>query len=415
MPISVQIFPHQFSATVKIPNGTTLKGSQLTTLGVPHLTVYVTETSNYQYHDYVWKDCTTLIGISVGIYDPYTQQKQVTLTKDFYFDICPLKPDTQYTLYTNDNNTVTTLGSFTTLPATTQYHCIYDEYEVDIPYKRQSRYRYDGHSGLTFEEKVENAELFREYLLEREWSDSAIAAILGAFYCLGDMNPAYRIPLIHFVNSSSASADYKVQQNQLFRALHMNEPYYIDTDWLPADIGEPDYWHNYVNASSVQPTRTWGAQTYNSTGGGEYRYPINKMGLLGIGGFSGGATFSTDFNVKGLYHFDKNVFSKGNWLSGEYQIEYLNYEAFANLNWRQQLGTENIMYSDFIHYKGDPQVAAEIFATHHNYLITSGSPQWYDDEARRTLECIKQWAQYFYKPTRKKHKMPIWEYLRYTI
>lgn len=304
-----------------------------------------------------------------------------------HFFIYPCRPNTQYTVYTGDRG-YTSIGTVITDPENTQYNSIYDVSQK-----------------LTFDDSVANTEVIRKYLDVQGWSPEAIAAVLGLMYCQSGVNPA-NIGYYYDGTPYSASGSKVLwcTNTTLVRADCETIPYINDIDPTPSN----PYWQYGEYPINDQQTPTWAGVTsgargaaINITGGG--------FGLLGI----------TPFDQYLLYPQSNTViFPAGRYWSGEGQLEWLDLESRFNYYWEYDWRIDNrqlpeqyreITFRDFRTMAETPETMAHIFLAHKAKYIDYGT-------YNSTLACAQQWARYFYKPKQsKRHKMPLWEYLRYTV
>lgn len=304
-----------------------------------------------------------------------------------HFFIYPCRPNTEYTVYTGDR-AFSPVGTVRTLPENTEYTSIFDISQQ-----------------LTFDESVANTEIIREYLTRQGWSPEAIAGILGLIYCQSGVNPAntgyffdgtpYSASgrkVIWCTNSTIVSADSEVI------------PYITEITPTPHN----PYWQYGEYPRTDQQVPTWAGITTGSRGAAI--------------GFDGGG-----FGLLGVVPFDKyllypqttqQLFPSGRYWSGEGQLEWLDIESRFNYYWEYVGRIDNYQLpqeyrgTTFLEYRtlsADPETMAHIILAHKAEYLAY-------DNYNTTLACAKQWARYFYKPiSHKRHKMPLWEYLRYTI
>lgn len=296
---------------------------------------------------------------------------------DFY--VFPLRPDTEYRFYPRGINSTGIGGSFTrtTLPSTSAYRCSFDPLEP-----------------LSFEDKEYNAELARQYFIGAGWSDEAIAAVLGLMYCQSGFNP-------NEVNiDRTAYLPREGHQINLTTEFSDND-HYIDFNTEYISHSSP-YW-TYSFENNMYPIYVGNRGEIADT------EPYRQFGLLGWKRYQKYRLFDST----PLLDFPANEF----WC-GEADCKYINYEAIHNWFWDYVGGEEiglsealrNITYSNFRTATYEPEEMAHALFYHKQDSL------WYDDY-QSTLECAMQWARYFYKKrgTHKRHKMPLWEYLRYTV
>lgn len=294
---------------------------------------------------------------------------------DFY--IFPLRPNTEYSFYINGINSPGGRFSRTTLPSTSAY-----------------RYSFDPLEPLSFADKEYNAELARQYFIGAGWSDEAIAAVLGLMYCQSGFNP-------NEVNINRSSYLPQMGYQVNLTTEFSDNDHYIDFNTEYNEHTSP-YWQ-YSFENNVNNIF---APNYGEVHDTE---PYRQFGLLGWKRYQKYRLFDST----PLLDFPANEF----WC-GEADCKYINYEAIHNWFWDYVGGEEiglsealrNITYSNFRTATYEPEEMAHALFYHKQDSL------WYDDY-QSTLECAMQWARYFYKKRheRKKHKMPLWEYLRYTV
>lgn len=302
----------------------------------------------------------------------------------------PCKPDTEYSIYrVNRGGGTSLVGTVRTLPQITAYK---DEWSVS--------------SELSFQDATYNTELVRDYLSTTGWSEEAIAGVLGTMYCRSGINPAN----IGYLFTSP----YSVDSRYLITATRTTP---ITT--IPQGTYSLPY-QNEINPSLIEPYWLYGERPiqgspywdYTDKGrGGAFGYSGRGFGLLGL---------RADMNL--LYpQSEILIFPSHNFWSGESQVQYLDFESRFNYYWeydiandRSQLAEQfkNKTYQEYRVMKQTPETMAHIFFAHKSICMGISDYHRYDT----ILECAKQWARYFYKPNKyKRHKMPLWEYLRYTV
>lgn len=409
------IIPHAYSVTIRFLEGVYLQNyGGVSEFDVSNFIYVIEHSTAYMARRLVDGDtipCISYIGVALNT----PRNQRVNINGVLELDIYPLTPNTEYTIYQNDrnpgryNNTHSefeTLGTFRTLNIDTAYHCIYDEQETYIPPDLKSEYniQYVGAGELAFDEQMKNADKIRERLTTFNWSEKAIYTVLASMKCFSGLNPAYRVPAF-LATETIVHGGETVQKNCLIRYCKGT---YDGRTIIPN-------WNNLINI--IQPDYTYGGGYYvapwNNRGKGT-RVPIHRIGFLGLGfpaGYNSQSPYPLDYNTQYLYYLNENIFPDALWYSGEQQIDYLNYEASNNLNWQ----FTNVTYPEFKRWTGDLDEAVTLFAEGHRNLITSYLNPDYNKEEK--MECIRGWARYFENKyaQRKRHKMPLWEYLRYTV
>ena len=118
------------------------------------------------------------------------------------------------------------------------------------------------------------------------------------------------------------------------------------------------------------------------------------------------------------------MFPAGNYWSGESQVQWLDYESRFNYYWYYSSNDNSLLsieyrsktYTEYRQMKESPETMAHIFLAHKADYLGNCYRGYQTDKYTPKLNCAKQWARYFYKPKQsKRHKMPLWEYLRYTV
>lgn len=297
----------------------------------------------------------------------------------------PCRPDTEYEILFNNfgfNLNLSPIGTVRTLSNSTAYH---EEFDVT--------------EDISFNDKLENAELIREFLDSKGWSEEAIAGVLGFMYCTSGLNPA-NIRYSHemaqqyhytFFDQRTASTDFR--NGNTF--IHYNSEY------VPSEL--TPYWLPYIESYF---------DISGQSGGNNYPIPISGFGLMSI------ISYDQNFLYSDTQTGD---FPSLQFWTGESQINFLDIESRNNWYWDYaysidqfdlELQYRTMTYTDFRTAKLIPETMAHIFLAH-KASITSGAST--RASYLTTLTCAKQWARYFYKPKHKRHKMPLWEYLRYTV
>lgn len=311
-----------------------------------------------------------------------------------HFYIYPCRPNTQYVVHTGVSYDAI-VGTVTTLPETTEYNRMYDVSD-----------------SLSFDQSVENVELIRGVLDNADWTPEAIAGVLGVMYCQSGVNPAN---IGYHYDGTPYSVDSQdavwCTATTLMRADCQNIPYQTDITQTPNN----PYWIYGIKPSNVNPTiPTW---SYVGTLGHSDLTDLRSAISLSNGGFG----------LLGIMPFDRyllfpqstlQMFPYGNYWSGESQVQWLLNESRFNYYWEYSFKDNFTLQEDFrsktfteyTFLKQTPETMAHIFLSHKaDYLA-------FNTSYAEKLACAKQWARYFYKPKlHKRHKMPLWEYLRYTV